>query len=81
MSFEKCLTLSTGHAPNNDPDFGDALRSAPHQYGFIVFVSSAAMVMPEWLQPIYATAVENSCTLIMFDSDADVLEAFKVFDW
>lgn len=81
--FEKCLTLSTGHMPNDDPDFG-TIRTVPHHYGTIVFVADIAALarrVPEWLQPIYKVALHGECTLIMFDRDAEPSDDFKTYDW
>lgn len=79
MMIEKTLTLSTAHQPSAEPDFGD-LRCADHEYGAVLFVAEGADV-PEWLQPIHTCAVATGCTLILFDRDAPVEEAFTTYDW
>ena len=81
MSIEKCLTLSTAHMPDTAPYFGD-IRSAPHQYGEIVFLASCDEQSVEpWFKDIYTFAVDQCCALVMFDSDADVIEGFKTYEW
>jgi len=81
------LDLSTGHCPNQNPDFGDA-RWVEHECGWVVWVSQAGFEggpdvdIPAWLYPIMGKALElENCVLIHFHQDADISPEFKVYDW
>lgn len=80
--IEKVMALSTGHMPSSKPDFSQ-LRIVEHKYGLIVFVSGTPVeeAVPEWLRLIYAAAIEQECTLIMFDRDCNEEPAFTIYDW
>ena len=89
--IEKCLTLNNGHidpskvieTSDQDSDILDSggLRSASHEYGWVVFVYPDCPDVPEWLEDIHDHAVANDCTLILFDRDGDESELFKKYDW
>jgi len=93
--IEKILTLSTGHVnPNNIIDAfligadqtsdvldTGALRSASHEYGWLVFVYPECPDVPEWLQAIHSRAVAEGCTVILFDNGAEVSDEFEQYDW
>ena len=76
--FEKVLALSTGHMPNTAPRFGDC-RVRKFEYGYVVWATDVQT--EEWLKPIMKSAIENDCTLILFDADCDICEQFPVYDW
>lgn len=80
LEIEAVLVLSTQHMPESEPDFGGA-RAAPHVYGYTVFLSTWGMSTPEWLQPLVAMALHNSCAYINFDSAGPVVEGLKTWDW
>lgn len=84
MAVKKMLDLWMGHCPGPDIDFGD-VRYANHEHGWVVFVNPAmlehARSFPDWLRPIMKKAIELDCILINFDTDAEQLEEFEVFDW
>lgn len=80
--IEKILTLSTGHMPNPEPDFGK-FRTVGHEYGAMVFLTALedGEGVPEWMLPICRAAEENGCVAILFDRDVPVEETFPSFDW
>jgi len=79
--------LSTAHIPSPHPEFGDEVRWTLHEYGWIVWVSQAALeeheqhTMPDWLRPIMQDAVKEECILINFDQDANTCNRYKTYDW
>lgn len=87
MSYiEKVLALSTMHMPSESPDFG-ACRVVLHEYGYIVFVQdylehvgATTDGMPPWMTKIMMTAIDEDCTLIMFDRDCKVAD-FPTYEW
>ena len=68
------------------PNFG-GLRWAPHQHGWVVFVMSGLPtpeipeVVPEWLRPAHALAVEYGCGLINFDQDGETYPDLPTWGW
>ena len=74
------LVFSTRHIPNAEPDFGE-VRTAAHDYGWLVFVWSQDGEVPAWLEPILAAARAAGCTLVLFDRDAAVVESFETWEW
>lgn len=80
--IEKVLALSTGHMPSPHPFFGSDIRVLNFKYGFLVFAQEKPKDIERWLKPIMDHAVENECTLILFDRDAtNDPELFKMYDW
>lgn len=79
-NIERILTLSTAHAPGPNPEFGD-VRTADHEYGWIVFVAAGIDEGADWLRPILMIAWQGECTLILFDQDASTLDGVQVYDW
>ncbi len=83
---EKVLVLNTTHLPSRNPPFGN-LRAAPHKGGFVVFVPPyLSEVLNDravfhWLKPIVDTAIQNECTLILFDRDGNVDPELPEFSW
>ncbi len=84
--IEKVLALSTAHMPSESPDFG-ACRVVLHEYGYIMFVQdylehvgATTDGMPPWLTKIMMTAIDEDCTLIMFDRDCEVAD-FPTYMW
>jgi hypothetical protein len=49
--INKILSLSTGHMPNRDPDFGQ-FRVTDTKYGYIVWLCEDWEYCPGWLLPI-----------------------------
>jgi len=78
--FEKILALSTAHMPNTSPDFGD-LRTAPFEYGVVVWVSEPEEYAPLWAKPAMRLAYEKECTLILFDQDCNEDPDLPRWDW
>lgn len=70
LGFSETVRLDSG-----------GLRSASHEYGWVVFVYPDCPDVPEWLEDIHDHAVANDCTLILFDRDGDESELFKKYDW
>jgi len=83
--IEKVMTLSTGHMPESEPDFG-TLRAVPFEFGYIVWVNTYDLEdetdrMPEWLMNAWHLAKSEGCTLIMFDRDVEHIEGLPKWDW
>ena len=77
------LDLSTAHAPNQHPDFGE-VRYVAHAEGWVVFCPGKEYEAhaPDWLKPILDYAHNCSCLLVNFDSSADYYPfLFPVWDW
>jgi|APSaa5957512493_1039668.scaffolds.fasta_scaffold00128_11 hypothetical protein len=84
------LSLSTGHMPSNDPDFGD-LRTIEStgklgSYGYLVFVQvleadELGEHLPEWLIPVWKMALECGARLIEFDRDENVYDHLPKYEW
>lgn len=81
--IETLLALSTAHVPGETPSFGSYLRVVEHEYGWIVFVQPEGdkWCIPDWLRPIHRVAVEQGCTLILFDRDCNEEPRFQTWDW
>lgn len=77
--FETAMVLSTGHTPNSEPDFGE-LRTAKHEFGWIVWLSDAAD-KPAWICPALEHARIRSCTMIVYDRDASEVDHLQLWDW
>lgn len=73
------LDLSTNHAPEENPDWGD-LRVVPHEYGWVVFVDNEAE-LPDWIKPAHHKAHSSGCMIINFDAAGDVLEDLPKWEW
>lgn len=77
--------IGTYHRDRANP----AIHLAPHIYGWLLYAHEDA---DEWsldvppgvvevLKPIFAFALENKCSWIMLDCDADPVEGLKTWDW
>jgi hypothetical protein len=67
--------------PNGDPYFGD-VRSAPHQYGEVVFlVTDGGQHVSDWFRPAYNFAVKHDCSMILFDRDEPPVDHLPKWDW
>jgi len=80
INFRTLLDLSTAHAPNPSPDFGD-VRVEGHEFGWIVWVTDATEDGAEWLKPILAEARKHKCVLVLFDQDASTFDGLQIYDW
>jgi len=84
--IENILSLNTCHMPNSNPDFHKGTleslmpRVVTHEYGYIVFVSSMVLCA-EWLNPMMKKALDNQCTVILFDNIVPRTDDFKTYDW
>jgi hypothetical protein len=86
--IEKVLALSTAHMPCASPEF-DACRvvALPYTEGHIVFVQdyleyvgATTDGMPPWLTEIMMAAIDEDCTLILFDRDCKEAN-FPTYEW
>ena len=78
--LEKVLALSTAHMPRTNPDFG-GLRTAPFEYGVVVWVSEPGDGVPEWITPAMSLAYKSECTLVLFDRDCNEDPVLPTWDW
>lgn len=83
--IEKILTLSTAHMPSESPDFG-GLVTVKFDYGYVAWVShlyrgGEGHGVPGWLIRVMRRALNEDCTLILFDRDAATEPEFPQYDW
>ena len=75
-NIRRLLDLSTDHVPGPEPDWGD-LKVRSHEYGWIVWVYDPDdSLSPDWMKPIMKMAYQKNCALILFDSDAPMLDVW-----
>ena len=76
------LDLSTSHLPGPTPNWGK-LRVVEHEFGWTVFVSGDAPDedIPPWIQPLWERAIQDSCLVINFDMDGELVEGLRTWDW
>lgn len=81
--LRKMIDVSTAHMPDPDP-YWDEVRAAEHEEGWVVFINPGLeeVWVPEWLRPLWRTAVQCDCILINFDKDGDVYEElWPTWEW
>lgn len=84
-NVRRYLDLSTAHVQDLDsPNFGD-FRVEKHEYGWIMWTIDPDWVtsefeVPPWLRPIVDLARKLSCSLILFDRDAETLDGLAVYE-
>ena len=82
IKTEKALVLSTGHMPDPIPAFPPSIRRSPHEYGWILFMSSAAEThMDHWFYPILQICQEQDVSFLIFDTDGEFIDGLKTYTW
>jgi len=82
MPIEKLLALSTAHMPCESPEFPPMATVMEFEEGYVLFACEANTEnSPTWLKDIMTYAVDEGCTLVMFDRDVEESPLFPTYGW
>lgn len=84
--IEKILVLSTAHMPESEPDFGST-RVLYGEHDCVIPLprfdddEDWTPWFADWQIPIVVYALNQECTYIAFDRDADIDDQFETYNW